>query len=90
MYTVTETPPVGWIVSAISDGGTFDGATGKITFGPIAADRVALLTYSLTPPPGTKETKAFSGTLDVDGAVTSISGQQTINGPRARLEVAGR
>jgi hypothetical protein len=83
-YKVVETPPAGWSVSEISDGGTYDAATGKITFGPIAADSVKLLTYSVTPPDGTKGPKTFAGTLEVDGAVTSILGQQTIYGPNAK------
>jgi hypothetical protein len=83
-FTLTETPPAGWSVSEISDGGAFDAATGKITFGPAPADHVKLLTYSVTPPPGTKGSQTFSGSLDVDGAVTSILGQQTINGPNAK------
>jgi hypothetical protein len=83
-YKVVETPPAGWSVSEISDGGTYDAATGKITFGPIASDSVKLLTYSVTPPGGTKGPQTFAGTLEVDGAVTSILGQQTIYGPNAK------
>jgi hypothetical protein len=86
-FTITETPPTGWAISNISHGGTYDGVTGKITFGPTAADHVELLTYSATPPGGTKGSKTFSGTLDVDGAVTAITGQQTINGPNAKRPV---
>ena len=53
-YTVSEAAPAGWTVSGVSNGGTYDAATGKITFGPTAASGVDLLTYTATPPDGAR------------------------------------
>jgi len=83
-YVVAERPPTGWTVSEISDGGTYDSATRTVNFGPIAGDRVKLLSYSVTPPDGAKGIQTFLGQLVADGVTTSITGQQTINGPNAK------
>jgi hypothetical protein len=83
-YGITETPPAGWRISEISDGGTYNAQTGKVVFGPSPARGVQLLTYVATPPEGERGTKTFSGSLDVDGVSAAIGGKQTIDSQQAK------
>lgn len=57
--TVTETPPSGWAISAISDGGTATGGT--ITWKLNAAKKI---TYVVTPPAGATAAATFTGKVD--------------------------
>jgi hypothetical protein len=89
-YSVIERPPAGWIVSDISNGGTYDAAAGAVEFGPIQGERVRLLSYSLRPPNNAKGIQLFSGELVADGVSIVIGGQQTIGGPRSKAQFLRR
>jgi len=71
--TVEETPPAGWAVSQISNGGTESG--GKITWTLSAA---ATLTYVVTPPANAASDVTFSGTV----GTTAIAGALSLSAPK--------
>ncbi len=71
--TVTETPPAGWIVSDISDGGSE--SDGTITWNLNEAQAVS---YVVTPPDGTTEDVLFSGMVDD----ASIFGDSSLTAPQ--------
>ncbi|MBN2325710.1 MAG: hypothetical protein JXR73_01060 [Candidatus Omnitrophica bacterium] len=71
--TVTETPPAGWTVSDVSDGGTESGGT--ITWSLSSA---ATVSYVVTPPGGASEDVTFNGAI---GDVT-IFGDNSLTAPQ--------
>ena len=73
-YAVLDTPPAGWIVSAISDGGVFDAPSGQVRFGPFADATARTLTYDVTPPITETGTKNFSGNTYRESALAGIRG----------------
>ena len=82
-YAVEDRPPSGWTVSAISNDGVFDPATGKVKFGPFFDVTPRSLTYQLLPPSEARGKQEFSGSASVDGSETSITGDRVIdNSPR--------
>jgi hypothetical protein len=77
-YAVEDQPPEGWSVSDISDGGTFDNATGKVKFGPFYDPAARTLGYTVTPPAGETGARFFQGVISSDGANLPISGANQI------------
>ena len=77
-YAVEETPPIGWTVSGIDNGGTFDAVNGKVKWGPFFDANARTLSYSVTPPVGTTGQKSFSGTVSINGTNNAICGTATI------------
>lgn len=66
---VEEAPPSGWTVSVISNGGTFDAGTGKVKWGPFFDPAIPpLVSYDVTPPPGSVGYECFTGTVSFGGA----------------------
>ncbi len=76
-----DTPPTGWTVSNISDGGVWDAVNGKVKWGPwFDLDiRDRTVTYDVTPPAGESGEKTFTGILSVDGKDYAIGGESTID-----------
>ena len=72
-YSVLDTPPVNWIVGAISEGGSSNTA-GQVSFGPFNDGLPRLLTYEVTPPVNEAGVKHFSGTALANGITTPIGG----------------
>jgi len=68
---IEESPPVGWTVSNISDGGLWDAVHEKIKWGPFFEPFPTYVTYEFTPLPGAEDEHCFAGTVSLDG----------INGP---------
>ena len=69
-----ERPPVGWIVSNISDSGTFDALSGKVKWGLFFAPSIpASLSYDVSIPasPGSG---CFVGTASFDGGSFPVTG----------------
>lgn len=80
VWAVAETIPTGWTVSDISDGGTFLGATGAITW--IFSNNAAvkrLLSYKATPPSGTTGSMVFNGIASVSGVDYPVSGDASMD-----------
>jgi len=79
VYAAEDTVPAGWTVSAVSDGGTFDSATGAVQWGPFFDGLPRPLNYQVTPPANSTSTVVFAGTgvFDLSEQV-SVTGQRTI------------
>ncbi len=73
-FAVEDHPPTGWIVSAISDGGMFDPATGKVKFGPFFDGIWRTLSYEVSPVPGATNAQCFTGSGSADGVDSPIMG----------------
>ncbi len=82
-YAVEDLPPKGWAVTAVSDDGVFDTATGKVKFGPFMTTADQTLHYTVTPPKSAKGSYEFSGTASAAGTSSSIAGDHLI-APKAR------
>ncbi len=57
-----DSPPVGWVVSNISDGGTWDAQLEKVKWGPFFVLPIPeAVTYDVTPPASVGGEQCFSG-----------------------------
>ena len=73
-YTVLDHPPVGWTVSSISDGGTFDAVNGVVSFGPFLDSQARSLSYVVLPPPNANGVQQFTGSFAINGEDGPIGG----------------
>jgi hypothetical protein len=71
------------VVTAVSDGGIFDPATGKVKFGPFLDGQARTLTYDVFPPPGYQGVGHFAGTASANGVACPIGGDEiwAVGGP---------
>lgn len=72
-YAVSETPPLGWSIRDISDGGTIDPWRQIIRWGPFYDDTTRVLTYTATPTASALE-GPFAGTASFAGRSTETTG----------------
>jgi hypothetical protein len=77
-YTVEETPPAGWVVSGISDGGRFDDINRKIKWGPFFDKQDRDLTYIAVPPGQEFGRRVVGGAGSWDGRTATVAGSRTI------------
>jgi len=75
---IRDKPPVGWTVTNVTHGGTFDSASGTVTFGPFDDGRRRVLGYQVTVPENALGPQTFSGGVTVDGVESSIGGDKVI------------
>jgi hypothetical protein len=78
-YAVQESPPTGWAVTAISDGGAWDDTNKQVKWGPFFDNTTRTLTYQATPPSGTTGPKTFSGQASFDGTSVAIGGASSLD-----------
>ncbi len=85
---VEDAPPAGWVVSSISDGGTFDFVNWKVKWGPLFPPFPAEVTYEVTPT-DVAGVECFTGTISIDGVNESICGDQCVDAccPHMRVDV---
>ena len=76
-WAVEETPPAGWLVGEINEGGVWDALSAKVKWGPFFDPAPRTLTYQATPPLGAGGPQSFHGTLSADGQNHPITGPQT-------------
>ncbi|MFQ5589840.1 MAG: Kazal-type serine protease inhibitor family protein, partial [Phycisphaerae bacterium] len=76
---VEDAPPAGWVVSNISNGGTFDAVNWKVKWGPLFPPFPAELTYDVTPAADASGTACFAGTISVDGINQAICGNDCLD-----------
>ena len=74
-YGLEETPPTGWTIAAISDGGTLTAGVIRWIF---LDGNNRTITYTATPPAGTTGQQTFAGIANIDGGAN-----QTISGVTA-------
>jgi len=77
-YAVADTPPMGWTVSGINEGGLFDPRTGEVKFGLFADNAPRTLRYTVLPPATANGRFEFSGIASADGVESSIGGTGSI------------
>ncbi len=70
-----------WSVVAVSDGGSFDPATGKVKFGPFFDRSVRELSYQIIPNRAVEQAE-FSGVGSADGVSSPITGDRLLQGHR--------
>jgi len=78
-YVVEDTPPAGWAVTNISDGGYFDTANRRVRYGPFLDGQPRNLRYDVTPPMGDSGSKQFLGSSAVDGTDRLLGGTHVLN-----------
>jgi hypothetical protein len=74
-YALEDTPPDGWYVSDINEGGTWDSVNKKVKWGPFFDNQQRTVTYKVTPPPDGSGTKGFHGVYSANGTDFSIDRQ---------------
>jgi len=77
-YAVQDQPPAGWVVSAISHGGSFDATSGLVKWGPFMDRTARTLSYIVTPLANATGIKTFTGLLSVDGYNVNIVGDRQL------------
>lgn len=77
-WAVEDRAPDGWKVDEISHEGIFDGATGKVKFGPFSDARERTLSYRVLPPAQADGRFEFAGTFSADGKSSRIGGDRVI------------
>ena len=74
-----ETPPAGWVVSNISDSGTWDAGTEEVKWGPLFDPSIpAAVSYDITPPGEVPGAPCFSGDVTFDTLIDTIGGDQCL------------
>ena len=76
-----DKPPPGWGVSNISDGGAFDGVSGKVKWGPYFGTFPAGVSYDVTVPIDASGEDCFIGSVSFDGLDQPMGGDACIVGP---------
>jgi hypothetical protein len=77
VYAIEEMPPTSWVVGAVSHGGAFDPATGKVKWGAFIDATPRVLSYQITPPAGAAGTNGFTGRGAFDAAQVLVTGVRT-------------
>ncbi len=78
VYAIEDSPPAGWTVGAVSDGGAYDPVNKRAKWGPFFDATPRTVSYEVTPPPNETGAKQFSGTGSVDGQTFAVGGANTI------------
>jgi hypothetical protein len=76
VYAVEDRPPAGWAVSAISEGGHYDAANGKVKWGPFYDHVSRALFYQVLPPVTATGVSVFSGVGSFNGRSSPVIGQR--------------
>ena len=78
VYAAEDTPPAGWTVSNINEGGAWDSVNEKVKWGLFFDNSPRTLTYDVTPPVGTTGCPPFYGIASFDGVDETICLDDTI------------
>ena len=78
VYAVEDTPPAGWMVSNINEGGTWDDVNKKVKWGLFFDSTVRTLAYDVVAPVDAAGCYSFSGIASFDGVDTSVCLDNTI------------
>ena len=74
VYAVEDSPPSGWIVGSITEGGSWDNVNKKVKWGPFFDSTPRTLIYDVTPPAGVSRCVTFTGLASFDGIDQFICG----------------
>jgi len=88
-YAVEETPPAGWSIGAINEGGVYDGISGTVKWGPFFDGSARTLTYEASAPTTGSGSASFQGVASFDGFSVVIGGdaQRSVSGDVAPIIV---
>lgn len=75
---IEDSPPVGWMVSNISDDGIYDAVNAKVKWGPFFAPLPVMVMYDVTPTINKTGLRCFEGTISIDGFNQLICGDECI------------
>ena len=76
---LADTPPTGWTVGTISDGGAWDAPTSQVNWGTFSDATARLLTYVVAPPAEATGTVTFAGVARFDGVEVPLGGTATLD-----------
>jgi hypothetical protein len=76
---VEDSPPAGWSVANISDGGTFDAVNGKVKWGPFFPPFPPELSYDAAPTANQDDGACFDGLISIDGVNETICGDSCVD-----------
>jgi len=79
VYAVEDTPPDGWTVSDINEGGNWDAVNKKVKWGPFFDHNQRALSYTVTAPADAIGSKTFEGIASFDGVDMTIAGDRMIS-----------
>ncbi|MBI4718418.1 MAG: hypothetical protein HY763_11475 [Planctomycetes bacterium] len=74
VFALEDTPPAGWVVTFISNGGNYDAVNHKVKWGPLFPPLPGNVSYGVMPPDDTADPACFSGNVSVDGVNSPICG----------------
>ena len=77
-FSLTDTPPSGWSVANIDDGGRWDGVNQQVVWGPFAGHAARSLHYSVVPPTSAG-VQCFNGTVSFDSGGCAVLGNICLN-----------
>jgi hypothetical protein len=79
-WGAVETPPSGWAISGINEGGSASGGAARwIVLPGATANQPKTLTYQATPPSGESGTRTFSGVADFGSGEQNVAGATTLS-----------
>ncbi|MGD0651289.1 MAG: S8 family serine peptidase, partial [Verrucomicrobiia bacterium] len=78
-YSLTDTPPSGWSVTNIDNGGSWDSVNQQVTWGPFADHTTRSLHYDVLPPAGSTGVQCFAGTVSFDAGSCAVTGNNCIS-----------
>jgi hypothetical protein len=87
-HAIEEQVPLGWAVSAVSDGGAYDAINRKVKWGPFLDQDFRPLTYTVTPPLGARGTNSFSGEGLFNQVMIAVGGNVSIRQNLAPIPTA--
>jgi len=76
---VADSPPVGWTVGAIGNGGSYDVLNRKVKWAFLSPPFPADLTYEVTPDDASTAQRCFSGVVSADGNNSPICGDDCLD-----------
>ncbi len=74
-----DTPPTGWEVSGISNGGYYDATNQKVKWGPFFAPFPLEVSYLVMPTLDSNVVKCFAGAVSVDGVNQVVCGETCLD-----------
>lgn len=90
VWALEDTPPAGWAISAIDNGGGLDTVNGKVKWGVFFSNSPLTVSYVATPPSGERGARTFSGQATFDNVVVPIGGARSIPNVVVPLTVCKR
>jgi hypothetical protein len=76
---VEDSPPAGWVVGAVSDGGGYDAVNHKVKWGPWFSPFPAEVSYEVTPDNAALGQHCFSGIVSIDGTTGAVCGDTCLD-----------